>query len=340
VSEPVLFARIGWMTYYCGPQPGDEKPQRGGKYTRTALGHEAFNFSPIRGRLYGYFQPQMQASGIQLERIEPTCSVDALNGVTVIFVATQPTAGQRIVGWYRNATVYRHRQKDTTGKRMGFDYFVSAKSQDAVLLPTRKRTQPIPGQKGGFGQANVRYLCGDGKRLRLPWANEALKYIESYKGGNLVEHPELESAAEVQDVIESHLSEAAGFESNPRIRQAIEARAMQVVEQHFRKRGFTVKDVHRTQSYDFDCISASETLCVEVKGTRSLGEMVSLTPNEVEFARVHPSNTALYVVHSIEVRGRKKPKARGGELLPINPWNPDQHDLRPMAYVCKLCLEH
>lgn len=327
------------MTYYCGPQPGDEKPQRGGKYTRTELGHEAFNFKPIRGRVYGYFQPQMQAGAIRLERIEPACSKDSLEGVTVIFVATQPERGQRIVGWYRNASVSRRPKRDTTGQRKGFNYFLETKSQDAVLLPTRKRTQPIPGKRRGFGQANVRYLYHpDGHRHNLAWADEALEFVESYKGGNLVEHPELESAAEVEDVIESHLNRTAGFESNARIRRAVEDRAMKVVETYFRRRGYDVQDDHRTESYDFLCASSTEKLYVEVKGTRSLGELFSLTANEVEFARAHARSTVLCVVHSINVRGRRRPKATGGQLLEVAPWSPDKHELRPVAYVCKLRL--
>jgi len=40
----VLFACIGWMRWYKGPQADDEKPIGGGKYNRYSLGHEAFNF--------------------------------------------------------------------------------------------------------------------------------------------------------------------------------------------------------------------------------------------------------------------------------------------------------
>jgi len=61
MNEPILFARIGWMTYYNGPQAGDERPKGRGKYNETGVGHEAFNFKTINGHLFGYFQPQMQA---------------------------------------------------------------------------------------------------------------------------------------------------------------------------------------------------------------------------------------------------------------------------------------
>lgn len=336
MTDPILFARIGWMTYYRGPQAGDQRPKGGGKYNRTELGHEVFNFKPIGGKLFGYFQPQMQADSIQLERIDPGCGGESLDSATVIFVATHPQGGQRVIGWYRNARVFRRAQTDKTGHRMGFAYYVDAQQKDAVLLPTRKRTQFVPVGNGGFGQANVRYVNNHGKRLPLPWADDAVAYIQSYTGGNLLTHPELESLTVIEEEIESQLNKAAGFESNPAIRCAVEARAMDVVAQHYQKLGLAVQDVHETRSYDFECRSSERVLYVEVKGTRSTGETISLTANEVELAKRCSPNTVLCVVHSIQVSGHGKPRAIGGEVVIYDNWNPEQHDLRPVAFVCTL----
>ena len=79
MNEPILFARIGWMEYYNGPQADDEKPKGGGKYTETGIGHEAFNFKTINGQRFGYFQPPMQTSSIALQRIAPGTKGDALS---------------------------------------------------------------------------------------------------------------------------------------------------------------------------------------------------------------------------------------------------------------------
>src|SRR5436309_1717344 len=57
----VLLARIGFMKFYKGPKPGDEKPIGGGKYNTEGIGHEAYNFLNVRGSLYGYFQPHMKS---------------------------------------------------------------------------------------------------------------------------------------------------------------------------------------------------------------------------------------------------------------------------------------
>jgi hypothetical protein len=55
----VLFARIGWMKFYGGPVPGDERPIGGGGYNKSEVGHELYNFQETDGHLYGYFQPTM-----------------------------------------------------------------------------------------------------------------------------------------------------------------------------------------------------------------------------------------------------------------------------------------
>src|SRR5579863_279545 len=119
-----LLARIGWMKYYRGPQAGDEKPIAGGKYTAESLGHEAFNFKPIGGTLYGYFQPQMAASTIRLERIIPSLSNrSSADGILVVFVATSPSeGGQRVIGWYRNASVFQEPQPSKLLERQQFNY--------------------------------------------------------------------------------------------------------------------------------------------------------------------------------------------------------------------------
>src|ERR1017187_8903672 len=95
----VLFARIGSMTHYAGPQKGDERPKGGGGYNKTNVGHELFNFASFNGRLYG----NRTGNGrINSARIDPgSDGVKKLEDVLVVFVARQ-----HIVGWYRGATVY------------------------------------------------------------------------------------------------------------------------------------------------------------------------------------------------------------------------------------------
>jgi hypothetical protein len=334
----ILFARVGWMTYYNGPnQVGDDRPQGGGSYTEKNIGNEAFNFKDVGGHLYGYFQPQVPASSIALERIQPGCSAPSVAGVTVVFISTHPEeGGQRIAGWYKNATVFRHPQEDEGSERMGFQYFLKTKVSDAALLPTENRLQLKLSGKGGFGTANIRYLYDGDKPLVLPWAKESLEFINSYDGGNLLENHVLESSKAIQGLVEATISNAAGFESNPRIRKAVEYRAMKIAIEHFEKK-WSVTDVHKNHSYDLHCKSGVNELFVEVKGTRGRGESVFLTRNEVKLARKQSAKCVLAVVDSIKVSGTKKrPRATGGTLRLIPNWNPDKHELEEVGYVCTL----
>lgn len=158
---PVLFARIGWMKWYRGPQPGDEKPIGGGSYNENELGGEAYNFLSLNGYVLAYFQPRRgknQLASIALERIEAGFNGKALNDVSVVFVATDPRhAGQCIVGWYSDATVYRDEQFSKDKRRASFSYFLKARTVNAVLVPEARRAPMIPVGKGAFGQANACY---------------------------------------------------------------------------------------------------------------------------------------------------------------------------------------
>lgn len=54
-KENILFANIGWMTHYKGNTKKDQIVG-GGSWSNDDK-HEAFNFSPIKGKCYGYVQP-------------------------------------------------------------------------------------------------------------------------------------------------------------------------------------------------------------------------------------------------------------------------------------------
>lgn len=116
MSERVLFARVGMMSYYRGPQAGDERPVGGGRYNRTNIGHEAWNFDLRDGWYYGYVRSGSRDEGVRLDRIDAAAAhSDELDGVTIIFFAPKAGGGQVVVGWYRRAIVYRAAQREKTG---------------------------------------------------------------------------------------------------------------------------------------------------------------------------------------------------------------------------------
>jgi hypothetical protein len=343
--ELVLFARVGWMRWYRGPQPGDEKPIGGGKYNRESLGNEAYNFLPLKGKVLGYFQPQLQPperqntnpSSIALERIKPGSTGESLNKVLTVFFATDPErGGQRIVGWFRSSTVYRYAQESSLKARQYFSYYIEAKEGDEVLVPAGRREFTLPGGKGGAGTANVCYVLEqDGIQKPSAWIAEALDYINSYALENAAGDPSSEADASIAGNITGTLENAAGFQSNPHIRKAIENYAMAWAEKHLTKLKYPYRDTHKNKPYDFICTINGAEAFVEVKGMQDDGRAISLTPREVEHAQKN-RNFALIIVHSVKVAGKRKPIVSGGELVFLHPWDIRKGILKPRGFVLTL----
>ena len=338
---PIVFARIGWMKWYRGPQPDDEKPIGGGSYNIRSLGHEAFNFLPLDDQMFGYFQPTLQSnhpSSIALERIEAGSAAEELKGILAVFVATDPKrGGQRIVGWYPEATVSRHARPSNDKRRNAFSYFLKTRAQKAVLIPGPKRVFTIPSGKGAFGQANVCYpLDTNGHSKKgARWIDNALEYIYSSDLENVAQEPASEADPDIEQMLEITIDHVAGFQSNPRIRRAIEEYAMRWAKKRLEELGYMPKDTHTNKPYDFICKVSGADLYVEVKGTQGNGTSVSLSPNEVEHALKY-RNSALFVVHSVKVKGKRNPIVSSGTERLLNPWRIKSGTLKPHGYVFTL----
>jgi hypothetical protein len=89
---------------------------------------------------------------------------------------TQKKGGQYVVGWYKDATVYRKAQPSSAEERQKFSCFAGTPAGDAFRLPERKRVWRIPGGKGNLGTANVWYLYDEtgNPKSGAGWLNEAL----------------------------------------------------------------------------------------------------------------------------------------------------------------------
>lgn len=132
--------------------------ERGGKYNKHSVGHEVCNFSDCAGTLYGYVQP---TGSIKLEKLGASKDDAFVDGVTVVWTAGPESGGTVVVGWYKDATVFRDVQKlpkpTQVQKANGvLTYRVKAATADAFLLPVPQRELIIPrAVKGGIGQSNV-----------------------------------------------------------------------------------------------------------------------------------------------------------------------------------------
>ena len=179
----VLFARVGWSEKYDGAKSKAERPIGGGSHNKKHCGDEVHNFTKIDGRVYGFCQPAVNSKrGINLERVQPGWNEDILPDVLVVFVAVHPKEGrQRVVGWYRNATLYRFHQRSLLPSRKKLHYSAVTKVGKAVLLPVDRRDQRVPAGTGGIGQADICYLYKtDGRSKGLRWPHEIINRIASH----------------------------------------------------------------------------------------------------------------------------------------------------------------
>ena len=194
----MLFCRIGWMPWYRGEldSQGKVNIHGGGSFVhKHGYGHEMYNFlSDDQGNLYGVVEVGDEKS-MSIERLGARPKAANVSPVLVIWVATHPReGGMRIVGWYKNATVFRRRQpcpQHLIGQRRlpdpndqwGFRIIAKiAKKEDAVLLAEDERIFVIRQARGGssgMGQKNIWYA--DAPRDQQ-LCQGVLEYIRSYKG--------------------------------------------------------------------------------------------------------------------------------------------------------------
>ena len=195
----ILYCRTGWMDEYKGNSDGDV-PINGGKWNDEHIGHEIFNFLPYRKTYYGYVKPGKEKKGedpkvgrIHIERLGADKNAESIDDVLVVWVAKKPKAkGQYVVGWYKDATVYKelHQVSNTAEnvrKRRSEgipkndphnDYNIS--TTNAVLVPSDYREQPVV----NMGRSNIWY--GDKETDA-----KVLKYIKNYRPGELQYKPEV-----------------------------------------------------------------------------------------------------------------------------------------------------
>jgi hypothetical protein len=340
-SRRVLFARVGWMTYYAGSQTGDEKPIGGGENNKKNIGHEVFNFADFGGRLYGYVSPTN--GRINLERIDPKAgNRNRLDDVLVIFVAKQ-----RIIGWYRGATVHKTevkfpsdvsieiRKRLEKAKTKNFkleNYRFECPVERAVLLPTHERTHEIPGGvKGGFGQSNVCYpYQNSGKRKSASWMSEAVSYVLSYDKENLLKNPNADNESDEAATISQE--QAAGFQSNAAIRRAVEKFAMAKAHSALVAKGYKkLKDTAKFKPYDYTCERDGKDFFVEVKGTQTPGKTLILTRGEVKHIGSHADQCILVLIHSVSVSGKRDIRVSGGKAVVRESWRVRDEDLSPVV---------
>ncbi|WP_069997150.1 tetratricopeptide repeat protein [Cellulosilyticum sp. I15G10I2] len=124
----ILFITIPWMKYYTGE--GDEE-----KITPLS----GYNFQNINGYYYGYGDG---LAYIPIENLDGILAEDEVaEDVLVVWTSKNNEDENKVIGWYKNAKVYRHKKEVLTldSDRIEMRYSILAKAKESTLLPPELR---------------------------------------------------------------------------------------------------------------------------------------------------------------------------------------------------------
>lgn len=184
----ILFCNVTWMKHYNGINDSDTVGEGGGSYiNKHKTGAEIYNFQDYNGFCYGYVSGKGE---IHIERLEDVKenAVEADNVLVVWTAKPSANSDNVIVGWYKNAILYRYEQTAEPCPNVGRDlyYFIKAKASDCFLLPESERKFIVPraselGKGMGMGQSN--YWFADSEYAKEKYTPEVISYINNYDNG-------------------------------------------------------------------------------------------------------------------------------------------------------------
>ncbi|HVK18913.1 MAG TPA: DUF3883 domain-containing protein [Fimbriiglobus sp.] len=286
----MVFLRVARMDRYQGVTGGDTMSGGGSFVADHGFGHEMFNYQPFQGTMYGYVQPpggrgRWDEARINLTRLGATDNDLSASGVLAVWVTTIPAVGAFVVGWYRNATVYRDQQPAPAGSArrhsdVDCGYYITANGEDAVLLPPDERTFSVPQSvKGGFGQSNIWYA--DDRDLNQQFRLDFLQYLQT------------------RQVPRTTQTEGSSprRQPDPLIRQRVEQVAIERTTAHFVGLGYRVDSFEQDNiGWDLTAALGKRELKLEVKGLSGSRIVVELTPNEYTAMQDHRDSYRVCVV--------------------------------------------
>ena len=259
----ILFCNIGWMDEYKGLQAGASIKGGGAHVEKEGHGHEVCNFCDHGGFVYGYVKSP--GRNLDIKRIAGHDS-DSVEGVLIVWTA--PVSGRApavVVGWYKDATVFRSYQRYDSAppvhEENGVDgYRFRVESENAVLLPVDTRTHVIPKHKKGLmGEANIWYAD-------TPEARPIVRGVRALVNGT------------------SRRPAPRRGKTDPEHNAKVEKAAVRVVREHYWKLGYAVDSVEKDNvGWDLEMrLGDRVRFRIEVKGLSGSEPGVGLTPNEYD----------------------------------------------------------
>ena len=192
----ILFCNVAYMKHYDFSNHKEVPVNGGQNIIDTGDAFEKYNFHRCEdGTVKGFVETKYVGGAHDENRIPKQLHIenidlhyknlDEIDNVTVVFCAKNPAKNVDatvIVGWYRNAKVYRYRKE-----YLGRPYNIEADFENVYLIPDGERNKVIPRAKEnneniGFGQANVWYA---NKKEHKSLVNEVLNYINDYSSKKL-----------------------------------------------------------------------------------------------------------------------------------------------------------
>jgi hypothetical protein len=256
----IVFFRVGWMNHYQGIK--NDKIIGGGRYPRkVGEGGEIYNFRPVGKWYFGYVRPKT----LNISRIGKKFDKDTIKNVLVVWVAKRPGIGQVVVGWSKDATVFRksryinrrHAFKFKKGNTYG--YHVISHVDDTILLNPEQRIFPVI---DFFGRSHVKYADFSFDR---PMVKNVLEYIKTGKLPRTKHGP------------------ATGTPRQPdQLKKiVIETKAYKIFMRHFEDLNFIVEEKYKeNKGWDLEASYMDIRFLLEVKGLSGTFGSIELTPNE------------------------------------------------------------
>jgi hypothetical protein len=289
---PLLVCNIGWMSRYEGNKGKPDKIVGGGKWVEQhGTGHEVCNFLPCKdGYVYGHVETIKKDTDrrIRIENIGVgSGDTETVSGIDVVWVATNPDArGRWVVGWYRNATVYRHRQEFPKAlltrqhKKDGINsYRIRAARRDATLLLLEDRSSPalrLGRGAGWIGEANWWFP----EQQSDPAIRKFVRGVRAFIDGYGEDTPTRGARG--------NWGGGSDIERKAKVEQA----AIEAVKKHYKE--YAVKTVEEDNvGWDLEVkpTDGGRVICLEVKGLFGSQLKVGVTPNEYRALVKHREGT-------------------------------------------------
>lgn len=277
-NQTIIFLRTAWMKHYQGVSEDDIPSGAGSVVEEFKDGGEVYNFLKIKGNYYGYSHMQ-GGRNRNINRLGAKNSDDYITGVTVVFFAKNPeTAGQYIVGWYKDATLYRKLQYARGNARKEHPEYCSVTTvENGTLIPADDRIFEIPDD--GPGQTNAWYVMEYSNQKYL---NEVWKYLEDPNKW-ILRRPKRKPGS--------------AYQQDAELRKKIELAAMKKVSEWFSLRGYQIDEVDKENlGWDMEASKGNQTLLLEIKGLRNSLKMVELTPNEYKNSKTNRKHYRICIV--------------------------------------------